>query len=385
MKAFDLIIVGGGASGLSLASHLARSPLRDHRVLLVEKDAKDHNDRTWCFWAKQPTFFGDIVYRSWNQLQVLGDHFEKTLDLQEYHYNMIRGIDFYRFAHQTVSECPNVEFLRGNVERIQDGAEQANVLVDGQSYAGTWVFDSRFNWSDFKPDPTHYHVIKQQFKGWEIEANGQPFNSEVATFMDFRTSQHDGTHFLYVLPLSGHYALVESVLCTTTPVRWDRCDQALQDYLESKLGITSYTMLRQEQGINPLTDWRFPRRIGKHIMAIGTHGGMVKPSTGYAFLRMQADSSAIIDSLLKVGHPFHVSSGPRRYRYFDAVMLQIMSHHPERIEPIFLSLFKCNTARRILRFLDEVASFGEDALMLPLLPPQLFWQTVRQLDALRWV
>src|SRR5215472_12745363 len=138
MKSFDLIIAGGGASGLSLATHLACSPLRNRSILIVEKDAKDHNDRTWCFWANQPTFFDDIVYRSWNQLQVLGDHFTKTFALQEYRYNMIRGIDFYRFARQTVSECPHVEFLRGNVERIEDGDQQANVVVDGQQYAGTW-------------------------------------------------------------------------------------------------------------------------------------------------------------------------------------------------------------------------------------------------------
>jgi lycopene beta-cyclase len=112
---------------------------------------------------------------------------------------------------------------------------------------------------------------------------------------------------------------------------------------------------------------------------------MIKPSTGYAFLRMEEDSSAIIDSLLKVGHPFSVPSGPRRYRYFDAVMLEIMSHHDERIEPIFLSLFKRNPARRIFRFLDEVASLGENVLMLPSLPPQLLLQSVLQLGALRWV
>jgi len=385
MKSYDIIIVGSGASGLSLATHLSLSPLRDRSILIVDKDAKDQNDRTWCFWANRTTLFDDIVYRSWNQLQVLGDHFQNILDLQEYRYKMIRGIDFYRFARHRASECPHVEFLCGNVERIRDGDQHANVVVDGQEYTGTWVFDSRFNWSTFKPDLTHYHVIKQQFKGWEIEMGGQPFNPEVATFFDFRTSQNDGTHFLYMLPISNHYALVESVLCTKTPDRWERCDRALQDYLHSILGITSYSILREEQGINPLTDWRFPRRLGKHIMAIGNHGGMVKPTTGYAFLRIQEDSSAIIRSLLTVGHPFRIPSSPRRYRYFDAVMLEIMSQHAERIEPIFLSLFKHNTTKRIFRFLDETASFGENALMMPSLPPQLLWQALLQLGAVRWV
>ena len=120
-------------------------------------------------------------------------------------------------------------------------------------------------------------------------------------------------------------------------------------------------------------------------MAIGNHGGMVKPSTGYAFLRIQEDSSAIINSLLEVGHPFSIPAGPRRYRYFDAVMLEIMTHHAERIEPILTSLFKRNPVDRIFRFLDEVSSPGENLLMMPSLPPQLLSQAFLQLDALRRV
>ena len=385
MQSFDIIILGGGASGLSLASHLAHSPLRDRSILIVEKDVKDKNDRTWCFWSNRPTFFDNIVYRSWRQLQVLGEHFEKKLDLHAYRYNMIRGIDFYSYARQTISECPHVEFLQGRVELIKVGDQQASVLVDGKLYTGTWVFDSLFNWSAFKPDPTHYHAIKQQFKGWEIEASGQPFDPQVATFLDFRTPQNNGMHFFYVLPLSEQQALVESVLCTTTPVHWELCEQALQVYLENILGIKVYIILREEQGINPLTDWRFPRRLGKHIMAIGNHGGMIKPSTGYAFLRMQEDSSAIINSLLKVGHPFSLPASPHRYRYFDAVMLEIMTHHAERIEPIFTSLFKRNPVERIFRFLDEIASPGENLMMMPSLPPQLLFQAFLQLGALRRV
>jgi lycopene beta-cyclase len=385
MQSFDIIILGGGASGLSLASHLAQSPMRDRSILIVEKDVKDKNDRTWCFWANQPTFFENIVYRSWSQLQVLGEHFAKTLDLHEYHYNMIRGIDFYSYARQKISECPHVEFLQGRVELIKDGDQQANVLVDGKQYAATWVFDSLFDWSAFKPDPTRYHAIKQQFKGWEIEAIGKHFNPQIATFLDFRTPQNNGTHFFYVLPLSEQWALVESVLCTRTPVNWEFCEQALQVYLRSILGIKAYTILREEQGINPLTDWRFPRQLGKHIMAIGNHGGMIKPSTGYAFMRMQEDSSAITNSLLKVGHPFSLPAGSRRYRYFDAVMLEIMAHHAERIEPTLTSLFKRNSVEQIFRFLDEIASPGENLMMMPSLPPQLLFQAFLQLGALRRV
>ncbi len=292
-------LLGGGAAGLSLAYHLLHSPLRDRRVLIVEQDAKDQNDRTWCFWTDRPTLFDDIVSCSWNQLQVLGEHFSKTLDLQRYRYNMIRGIDFYRLVHQAVSISPHVDFLQGKVDCIEDGVQEARVLVDGQSYAGTWIFDSLFDWSTFQPDQMRYHVLKQQFMGWEIETAQKTFDPQTTTFLDFRTSQEQGTHFFYVLPFSEHHALVESVYCTTTPVSWEACKQATDTHLENGLGITTYRLKREEQGISPLTDWPFPRQRGKHIMTIGTKGGMVKPSTGYAFLRIQQDSAAIVRSLLQ--------------------------------------------------------------------------------------
>jgi lycopene beta-cyclase len=385
MKPYDVIIAGGGAAGLSLAHHLVRSPLDDCRVLIVEKEDKDRNDRTWCFWTDRPTLFDDIVYRSWSQLQVLGGDFAKTLDLHTYSYKMIRGIDFYRFARQALSMHPHVEFLQGKVERIEDGDKQASVLVDGQSYPGTWVFDSLFNWSAFKPDQARYHFLKQQFKGWEIETPEKAFNPQVATLLDFRTPQEKGMHFFYVLPFSERHALVESVLCTTAPISWEACSQAVCVYLDTVLNMKAYSIRREEQGISPLTDWPFRRRTGRHIMAIGTKGGMVKPSTGYAFLRIQEDSSAIVRSLLKRGHPFSVPTGPRRYRFFDSVMLSVMAQHGEMIESIFTALFKRNSAERLFRFLDEVPSLWENFLMIPSLPPQLLMQAMLRLDAVRRV
>jgi lycopene beta-cyclase len=88
---YDFIIAGGGAAGLSLAYHLMRSPLCDRSILIVDKDAKDHNDRTFCFWTDGPSLFDEVVHRSWSQLQFVGDDFEKVIPLGNFRYQMIRG------------------------------------------------------------------------------------------------------------------------------------------------------------------------------------------------------------------------------------------------------------------------------------------------------
>jgi lycopene beta-cyclase len=41
MKHYDFIMAVGGLAGLSLALHIARSPLRDRSMLIVDRDAKE--------------------------------------------------------------------------------------------------------------------------------------------------------------------------------------------------------------------------------------------------------------------------------------------------------------------------------------------------------
>jgi lycopene beta-cyclase len=61
-KKYDYIIAGMGCAGLSLAMQLKRSSLNFSKVLLIDKDLKNKNDRTWCFWTKEKNnWFDEIV------------------------------------------------------------------------------------------------------------------------------------------------------------------------------------------------------------------------------------------------------------------------------------------------------------------------------------
>ncbi len=423
MPHYDFIIAGGGLAGLSLAYHLIDSPLRDRSILIIDKDAKQQNDRTWCFWEEQPTLFDEIAYRVWHRLRFVGDDFTREYDLAPYRYQMIRGIDFYDFTRDKLSQCANITFVRGNIDRVEDGIDRATVIVDGQTFSGTWVFDSTLPASLRGSVPTsipgveacpypsqsggllgiagnteraenqlkppvqngHYHHFNQHFRGWEIETDRPCFNPQLPTLFDFRTPQAGHMRFVYTLPFAENRALIEYTLFSTNLLQSEEYDAGLKAYIENGLGIQQYGIKHVEAGIIPMTDHPFPRRLGQRVMSIGTKGGRVKPSTGYAFLRIQRDSAAIVQSLVEHHQPFDVPAPRRRFGLHDSILLNIMTHHPDELKPIFTRMFKNNPLQRVFHFLDETATLGEEVGFIASLPPWRFLQALFRLKVLRRV
>ncbi|NTV63717.1 MAG: Lycopene cyclase [Oscillochloris sp.] len=378
MNHYDMIIAGGGAAGLSLAYQLINSPFRDRSILLVDKGCKAQNDRTWAFWTDASTPFESIVYRSWDQLHLASDASEQRINLEGYRYQMIRGIDFYRFIHACLDACPNVTRIQASVDRIEDGVDSARVIIGDQIYSADWVFDSIFRASELAESAQHQY-LKLHFKGWEIESREDIFCPEAATLMDFRTPQEGETRFFYLLPYSPRRALVEFTVFSDNRFSHDQYAEALRTYLSNVLGVGDYRIVDEEQGVIPATDHPFPRQIGQRVMTIGTKGGRVKPTTGYAFVRIQRDTAGIIDSLIEHGHPFDIPADSQRYRLLDAVMLEVMDHYGEALKPIFAAMFERNPIERILRFLDEDGTPLENLQLIATLPP---WQFIEA--AIQW-
>ncbi len=419
MNHYDFILAGGGLAGLSLAYHLINSPLRARSILIVDKDAKQQNDRTWCFWEEQPTLFDGIAYRVWPRLRFVSDDFAREYDLAPYRYQMIRGIDFDTFTREKLSQCSKVAFLRGNIDRVEDGTDCAIVTVDGRSFSGSWVFDSTLppalrgsalagieasaggaERAEIQPRPTihhpvaadtgkplvqngNYHHLKQHFRGWEVETDQPCFNPQLPTLFDFRVPQAGHMRFVYTLPFAENRALIEYTVFSAQLLRSEEYDADLRTYVEDRLGIKRYEIKHVEAGVIPMTDHPFPRRLGRRVMSTGTKGGRVKPSTGYAFLRIQRDSAAIVQSLLKHDQPFDVPAQRGRFQLHDSILLNIMTHHPDDLKPIFTLMFRNNPIQRIFRFLDETASLTEEARFIASLPPERFLQALFRLKVLR--
>ncbi len=353
---------------MSLACALARSQLADRSMLIVDLNAKDRNDRTWCFWSDHTDPFDDILHRQWDAVRFTGHGFDRRLDLGQFRYKMIRGIDFYEHTHRLLANFPNVHFQQGQIERIDENDSAASVSIAGQTYTTDWVFDSRVLPGSITIDRSRYHDLKQHFKGYLVESEAPVFDPHTPTLFDFRVQPHGDMRFFYVLPFSERKALVEFTLFSARLLSEEEYHSELKDYLKYTLAVGPYSILEQESGIIPMTDLPFPRRLGKRIMAVGTLGGRVKPSTGYAFARIQKDSDAIVASLVDQGHPFAVPTGSARYRWFDRTMLQVMYRGGDEMGDIFTQMFRRNSIQRIFRFLNEENTWSEDIRLLSSLP-----------------
>lgn len=361
--AYDFVMAGGGAAGLSLAYHLRRNGFVDERILIIDKDEKKSNDRTWCFWSARETEFDAIAARRWNKLAVLAEG-TQILDLAPYSYTMIRGVDFYRHVKEYLSRDAKTVFLTAAVEEIRDGDPVAEVVAAGRTYQARWVFDSFFTPKDFAVDTRKYHFLKQHFTGWFIETESPMFDPDTVSWFDFRTPQNNEMRFMYVLPESPTRALVEFTLFSAELLSDEQYENALKAYIHGVLNIDRYVIHETEFGVIPMTERPFPRRGGRRVMYTGTKAGRVKASTGFAFNRIQKDSLAIVSSLKSHGHPFRVKSAPRRYRVFDTILLQIMYRRGGEAKGVFVRLFARNPIHRLFRFLDEQSSIRDDLAIM---------------------
>ena len=372
---YDFIICGAGCAGLSLAMHMINSgKFSDKKILLIDKDPKHANDRTWCFWQKSHGLFEQVVYRQWDHLLFYGENFSRQLEIAPYFYKMVRGIDFYEYCFKKIRQHSNIDILFEKVDHIFSETK-TGVIVNDQAIYADYVFNSiLFE----KPKLRNESWLLQHFKGWVIETAEDCFEESVATLMDFRINQDYGTAFCYVLPFDQRRALIEYTLFSGELLQQHQYDEGLQCYIKNILNLTSYQIVEKEFGVIPMTDFKFsPHR--NNIIHIGTAGGQTKGSTGYTFNFIQKHSKAIVDALVQTGEPF-VASAPKRFNFYDSVLLKVLDEGRVGGKKLFTDLFERNPIDKIFKFLDNESTVGEEIKIISTLPTMPFLKAgIRQI------
>ena len=370
MQNYDYIITGSGASGLMLAYRMAKDSFFDNAsILIIDKEKKTSNDRTWCFWENGEGEWDELLHKSWDKILFESNIYKNTIPLQSYAYKMLRSGVFYDKLWNFIETKNNISFIKANVTSILDTAEGAFVETSIGQYRAVKLLNS----VDFDQKYTHqeeYPVLLQHFTGWFVETKKNYFDDSVATFMDFTVDQKRNTRFMYVLPISPNKALFEYTLFSKEVLTKDEYEGELLKYLATK-SITEYTITEIEQGVIPMTSYKFWEQNSKNILHIGTVGGWTKASTGYTFKNTSKKTIQLI-AFLKAENDFTHFRKKTRFWWYDLLLIDVLSSYNHLGSKLFSTLFKRNSLKNVFRFLDEETSFIQDLRIMLSMPPLRF-------------
>jgi lycopene beta-cyclase len=367
------MILGAGCAGLSLAWNLLELGFTEP-ILIVDRREHFDNDRTWCFWNVEPTPFSDLATHTWNRWMVHDGHRETVAACPEHPYMRIRSIDFYGRVLDRVAAADHVTLALGrSVLDIREMSRGMRVVTTNGIFTGLRVIDSSGPIPD-SPIGRQPSALLQHFFGQTIRVARATFDPSSATLMDFRTSQANGPHFLYLLPLSETEALVENTYLFPISVSRSRHQFEIANYLRMRYDLQSgaYQVLEEESGAIPMTTAPVARTNTRQLTRIGLAGGAARPSSGYAFLRIQRQARYLARRIA-VGHEIDPEQmrrvlGPSKYGLFDSIFLQTLVDRPDLAPRIFSRMFSRAKPCSVVRFLGEKSTPIDDLRIVGALP-----------------
>lgn len=369
MNHYHYIFTGNGLSALlTLFEMIQSGQFSDKKILLIDSDSKNKNDRTWCFWDAG-NLFDEISAKKWNQAWFKNENFTNQLDLNPYEYKMIRSADFYKLIFDKILKQPNIEIFQDEVTNFSELGNHCIVKTKTKSFTCNQVFNSIYNAENVKSQ-NKFPLVQQHFIGWFIKSKEAVFTEDCPTFMDFSVEQNGNTRFMYVLPTSSTEALLEYTLFSKDLLSKQEYEIEIENYIK-KLGITAYEIVEKEQGNIPMTCFPFWKNNSKNIINIGTAGGWSKASTGYTFKNSVKKSKELVQ-FLKTGKDFTKFHKINKFWLYDLLLIDILYRTNQHGSTIFSSLFKTGKAALIFKFLDEETSFWEDVQVIWMCPKGLF-------------
>ena len=366
----DLVILGGGCAGLSLALRLAEQPGLCQRVAVLESRQVYRHDRSWCFWRVSAHRYEHLVKRSWSHVALRSADRAVQVDCTRTPYQLLEAGAFYDHACEAISTSAAVRLNLGvavlGPPRPVPGGWRIETTAGGLTAAQ--VIDTR------PPNPPRRGdaVLWQSFLGEELVCDRAVFNPHQVDLMDFANDLSGAVTFTYVLPLANNRALVETTLFDPQPRRPADLAQRQQLAVQRLCGGASSHVVRTEAGILPMGN-KYPQTaLGRGHWRAGLMSGAARPATGYAFQRIQRWADGCSVALRSGRDPSGHAPDPLLTRLMDRLFLDVLRCHPEHGPELFTRLFGRVATPRIVRFLSDRASFMDRVAVAASLPTGLF-------------
>ncbi len=348
-QTFDLVILGGGCAGLSLAARLAAAG-SSLRVALVEARTRYTEDRTWCGWRLQPHFFEDCKVAEWNQWQLsrAGQILRRSSAL--YPYEMLSASKVYDKAFHTISGSRSTTVMLGvQATELRESKNNVEIaLGNGEQLVAEWVVDTRpcltpigrpWLWQSFVG-------IVAQLEGPEID-----FERSLPLLMDFQSDTPGLMDFMYVLPMGDRSFLFEYTRFSATKAIPFELVSRLRVWLAKHVenGGNTWRELRRESGDLPMA--KVEPSGTRRIVHAGARGGSMRIATGYAFHNIQRWADECTATLLQQDKAI----GPRKNSFLDwmdELFLRVLQRSDVVPDQVMWSLFAESEPDALVRFLS---------------------------------
>lgn len=376
---FDVLILGAGCAGLSLALRLAKDPNYRGRVLLVDRRVEYRADRTWCFFHPLDSDLlpDAVIERQWQWGRISNKDHQVRLDFAHQPYTELSALSFYGSALERLSQDARFSLAFGHAiddSAISARSDNTQVRIDGEVYETRWLIDSRHDGSLSQRDAALWQV----FMGFELETETARFETSEAVLMDFLEEDAFPVSFLYVLPRSPHCALMEYTVFSRSFIQPDQLEAALRGLVKDRLEGLPYKILRTEAGVIPMGMQTGPSASPGWIEA-GLLNGAARPSTGYAFLRIQRWSRECAKAITQGACTPTVIRDPMMTSMMDGLFLKVLGNRHSRGSDILTQLFKRTPTPSLVRFLNDEGNFIDHLKVIWAMPKIPFF---RQLFAL---
>jgi lycopene beta-cyclase len=368
----DYLFAGAGASATLLLMCMEKQGLlKDKKILIVDPDTKQNNDKTYCFWSEQNEEITlrcqHLISHQWDEVSVNRKDQESLLPKKYFH---ISGIDVYKELRRIIDQY-NLQRIQSSVIELTAIENGVKVNTDNEIFESSLVFDSRPpKYLPLKNDDAH---LLQSFIGYIITTDEPISNINCVDLMDFNVAQFGATQFMYVLPLGEGKTLVELTRFGVSPITQNEADPILEIYIKHRFG--NYQILNIETGCIPMSTATISVDSLPGVIPIGGRANAVKPSTGYAFKNMFKHAEKLAYSLKKNTKPAVITNSTR-FRFYDRLLLLILTRQPYQGKLIFEALFKKNKIKNVLQFLDEKTTLIQDIRIFSTLPIKSFLQAV---------
>lgn len=363
----DLLILGGGLAGLSLAAALARRGYPG-RVRIVEPRLDYADDRSWTFWARESQPQPVPPEQQWSQWQVgLAGEASTSCSAPGWRYSYVRASSVYAEARRVIAAAPRLHLHLGQVATVVS-ASAVGLRVettDGALYA-TQVVDTRPPGREQMAGATLFQV----FAGREIAVAHDAFDTGSIELMGDLRCDADGLVFTYLLPLTRRRALVEVTRFAPRSLPRLALERDLDQLLASRRWSTA-TVLRREFAVLPMG---LPQgsALPRGAVRAGIAGGGLRAASGYGYQRIRGwaerCAATLVQGGVAVGHP----PEPRLRRAMDALFLQVLRRAPERAPELLFQLASRLDGASFVRFMSDRAGLADCARVVAALPPGPF-------------